>query len=109
MTGAAQAAPSLSQDLFERREQAEARLTLVPLERVETRGKLRNESHVLVAFFQNVRCPAAALQEVERNRGLVGEEPEQLHLLQGERRPAVEHLQHPERALLVQERDGHES
>ena len=50
-------------------------------------------------------------QQVDGDRGLVGEEPEQLHLLQAEEGllRAVEHRQHPERALLVQQRSCHEA
>src|SRR5581483_10490346 len=53
---------------------------------------------------------AGALQERERDRGLVREETEEVHLRERERavlRP-VEHLEHAEGLLVVEERDRHQ-
>ena len=50
-------------------------------------------------------------QEVDRDRGLVREQAEELHLLQAEERllRAVEDREDAERALLVQQRSGHQA
>ncbi len=50
------------------------------------------------------------LQQVEPDRGLVREEREQIHLGERERLVVgpVEHLEHAERPLLDQQRDGHQ-
>ena len=63
-----------------------------------------------LASENEVRLPRLE-QQVDGDRGLVGEEPEQLHLLQAEEGllRAVEHRQDPERALLVQKRSCHEA
>src|SRR5579884_1207482 len=53
---------------------------------------------------------AGGAEQVERDRGLVREQPEQLHLLEREARVlrAVEHLQHAEHALVEQQRHRHQ-
>ena len=52
----------------------------------------------------------AAPQQLERDRGLVREEPEQIHLRERERRAlgAVEHLEHAEGGVLGEKRHCHE-
>ena len=87
---------------------ASAGLAPLPLEPVERGGEPRGGRYVRLGSLEDALGRPCAQQEVERDRGLVGEHSQQIHLPEAERRLAVEHLQHPERALLVQDGNGHQ-
>ena len=90
------------------RRSTSAAVPLLAVEPVERAGQLGDQRPTVVTG----ECgPGASRGREQRhgNRSLRCEQPEQLHLLKresGVRRP-IEHLQHAEHALVVEERNGH--
>src|SRR5262249_60252358 len=80
-------------------------LFLVLLQRRWAPGE---EAGIAAALCEHGTRVAGALQQVERDRSLVREQPEQLHVTERELdlEGAVEHLEDAECALVVQERPG---
>ena len=91
-------------------EEPKARLAPLVLERVDGGREARDDLELARRRAEEALGLAGLEQEVDRDRGLVREEAEELHLLQAEERllRAVEHREDAERALLVEERRGHE-
>ena len=89
---------------------ARGRRSPLVLEAVDGRASLATVSSSLSGALRRCARAAGGLQQVERDRRLAGEEPEQLDLLERRARPRgpVEHLQDAERPLLVEERDSHQ-
>src|SRR5574340_1391056 len=96
---------SLRKHPLEVAEQCDAARAPASLEGVERAGDAGDDRDVAVT---GERRPGALrrTEQPERDRGLAGEQPEQLHLLEREARALrpVEHLQDAERELLVQQR-----
>jgi hypothetical protein len=99
----------LREHLFERCKQAECGFARLPVEPTQPLRKPRNHREVGRAILEDGAGAAGGAEEVDGDRGLVREATEKLHLVKGEAlvRP-IEHLEHAEGTLLVEERDGHD-
>src|SRR4051794_30595872 len=98
----------VAQNVGEGGEEREPRLLSLVRERLDRLGELRG-GHLPLVEHRPGAPPA--LEQVERDRRLVGEQPEQLHLLEREPRALgpVEHLEHAEDALFVEQGHGHQA
>src|SRR5215204_4555849 len=98
----------LAEDVGDGGEEVEPRLPSLVRERLDGLCEARGGAFSLL---QDGARAAAALEQMERNRRLVPEEPEELHLLEREARAPgpVEYLEDAQHALLVQERHRHQT
>src|SRR5204863_5379165 len=98
-----------AKQLFERAQKLEAGGARLLARGLDPRRDPRERAQVALARERGPRTPRAQKQ-VERDRGLAREQPEQVHLRKRERllARAVEHLEHAERAILDEERHRHQ-
>src|SRR3954452_18868085 len=102
--------PSFLQHLGQRLEQPPAGLAPAALQRPQRARDPRHRAQVALVGGQRALYAPTRLDERERDRRLVGEQAEQVHLDEREAAAlrAVEHRQHSEDALVVLERGGHD-
>ena len=90
--------------------QSNTRRPPIVLERVDCRRETRDDREIARVVLQYPLGLSRAKQQIDGDRGLVREEPEQVHLLEREVRPlrAVQDLENPECPFVVEEGRRHQ-